>query len=117
MKKAIVPLFITLSLLLSAGFMYGSALYKYSVKPSFVEKQVERDLSLSDVKKTNIVPLPDVDYSIVYSTRIWTQTKGLIIKTIVDTAMVTWVAKKQDGTDLKVKAFPEKINPGNLKIY
>lgn len=114
MRKLIVPLFLCLCLLLAGVILYAGVLLHYKKQPQYTEYDVRRELSLSDVQRTNITMQPDVDYFLVYHMRDYRYTQMYSLKRQIDTLNYHFVAVRDVAKGGK-PMMPEKVNWGTLK--
>ena len=116
MKKLIVPIFFTGLCLISAGILYARAYSAVNKKQMLTTEKVTRDLSIAEVRQTNIVPEGNVDYSIVYTIRTFRYTEGLRIKEKKDTIAMWANASPSCGcADAQKPSLPKPFKWGTLK--
>ncbi len=116
MKKLIVPIFFTGLCLISAGILYARAYSSVRKNQLLTTEKVTRDLSIAEVRQTNIVPEGNVDYSLVYTIRTFRYTEGLRIKEKKDTLNM-WVSASPSCrcTDAPKPGLPKPFKWGTLK--
>ena len=98
MKKIIIPLTFAALVLLSAGTLYGMASRHFANNPDFSFQTDDRELSLAEVKKTNIQIQPDVTYTVKYEVQTMTEAHGFKIHSKKDTTSIWLLATGDEET-------------------
>lgn len=100
---------------MSLGIMRARAYFFIKKNQLLTEKRVERDLSLEEVKKTNVKPVPGIDYKIIYRVRTYLYTDGISIQKNTDTVQVLLNATPSCGcSDGPKPNLPKPLSWGTL---
>lgn len=108
MKKSLVPMFLIVCVLLSGGILYGAAVYHYHKQPQYTEYKINKPLTLSQVRQTNVKIEPNASYSLIYRIKYLRYSEGLAIKTSFDTVELSFLATRRHDEGGRV-TLPDEI--------